>query len=103
MKAFVDALGQGFNKYFGPYGKDQVHLWLLATHPDFRRRGAGTMLCNWGKERAMERGHTLTVLASSMGKILYGAVGYNVLGSVIVQADEEEERFEVFCMEQKLS
>jgi len=38
-----------------------------------------------------------------MGKILYGAVGYNVLGSVIVQAEKEEERFEVFCMEQKLS
>jgi ribosomal protein S18 acetylase RimI-like enzyme len=101
MKEFADSLGRRFQEYFAKYGNEQVHLWLLATHPDFRRRGAGTMLCNWGKEQAVERRWVLTVLACPMGKLLYQALGYKLVGSVIVQVDDEDEKLEVYFLVEK--
>jgi ribosomal protein S18 acetylase RimI-like enzyme len=101
MKEFADSLSRGFEKYFAQYGKEQVHLWLLTTHPDFRRRGAGTMLCNWGKKQAIQKGWVLTVLASPMGKLLYQELGYKLVGSVVVQVDGEDEKLEVYCLVQK--
>lgn len=98
MKEFARAVTVAFDRYFGKLGNRQVHLWLLATHPDFRRRGAGTMLCNWGMEKAKEKGHPITVLASPMGKQLYMELGYRFLGSVHCQVDDEEELFEVACL-----
>jgi GNAT superfamily N-acetyltransferase len=103
MEEFAEALARGFDKYFAPYGKEQAHLWLLATHPDFRRRGAGTMLCNWGKEQAMKTGCMLTVFASPMGKRLYQELGYTLVGSVKVQVDDEDEKLQVACLVQETS
>lgn len=101
MREYARALSAGFARFFAPYGKEQIHLWLLVTHPNFRRRGAGTMLCNWGLVEATKKGWILTVLASPMGKILYEHLGYNLVGTEKVQADGEDETFNVYCLEQK--
>lgn len=99
MLGFGRTLGKAFFKYFGGYGGKHCHLWFLATHPDFRRRGAGMMLCNWGLEKAKEKGWVLTVMASSPpGKLLYEHLGYKLLGSVTVQVDDEEEKLTVYCL-----
>ncbi|KAH7377964.1 acyl-CoA N-acyltransferase [Cadophora sp. MPI-SDFR-AT-0126] len=101
FEEFGKAMAKGFDDYFACYGKEQVHLWLLATHPDFRRRGAGTMLCNWGTERATEKGWVLTVLASPMGNKLYQELGYKLVGQFTVRADHEEESLEIYCLVKK--
>ena len=85
MTEFADTLSAAYDKYFSGYGGKQIHLWLLTTHPDFRRRGAGTMLYNWGFDRAAEKGWVVTVLASPLGKLLYERLGCKLLGSVTVQ------------------
>src|SRR5438067_1939783 len=89
MKVFAETLDNSFAKHFAPYGKEQIHLWLLATHPNFRRCRAGTMLCNWGQDLAAENGWPVTVLASPMGKALYEELGYRLVGSTVVQIDGE--------------
>jgi predicted acetyltransferase len=75
---------------------------MLVTHPDFRRSGAATMLCNWGQDEAMKRGWMLTVMASPMGKALYENLGYELVGSVTVHVDGEDESVVVSVMEKKL-
>ena len=98
---FGKAMARGFDDYFACYGKEQIHLWLLATHPDFRRRGVGTMLCNWGTEKAIEKGWVLTVLASPMGNKLYQELGYKLVGQFTIRADHEDESLEIYCLVKK--
>ena len=99
MEAFADTLAKGFTKYFSTYGAKQIHLWLLVTHPDYRRRGAGTILCKWGLEQATQKGWVLTVIASPLGKLIYEHLGYRLLGSAVVQVDEEDEKLTVYYLD----
>ncbi len=99
MEEFARSLGNAFDKYFSHYGEKQVHLWLLTTHPDFRRRGAGSMLCRWGMAVAEQQGRPVTVLASPLGRQLYERLGFDFLGDVIVQVDGEQDRLVVGCLE----
>ncbi len=101
MEVWARVLHQGFERYFAVYGNQQVHLWLLTTHPDFRRRGAGTMLCNWGLEKATEKHWMLTVVGSQMGRSLYEHLGYGLVGTLKIQADGEEEILYEYCLEKK--
>ncbi|KAF2169436.1 hypothetical protein M409DRAFT_20656 [Zasmidium cellare ATCC 36951] len=55
-RAFTEAAGESFRKYFAKYEEKQIHLWLLVTHPDYRPLGAGAMLTEWGLYAARERG-----------------------------------------------
>lgn len=91
-------MGQYFDTHFGKYGDHQIHLWLLATRPAFRRRGAATRLCQWGLEWASQRALHTTVLASPMGMHLYGGLGFTTSGSFLIQADGEEEKLELWAM-----
>lgn len=101
MREFQVTLGKAFTKYFSEYGGKQLHLWLLATHPDFRLRGAATMLCNWGLEKARVKGWVITVIASPLGKLLYEHLGYKFLGSTVIQVDDEDEKLTVYCLVKK--
>lgn len=91
-------MSRGFDAFFSKYGKEQLHLWMLFTHPDFRRRGLGTMLCDWGQEEAEKKGWCLTVMASPMGKLLYEHLGYRVVGSEIAQVHGEAEKVAIDCL-----
>lgn len=105
MKEFQDGLNKAFTEYFSKYGGNQLHLWLLATHPDFRRHGAATMLCNWGLDKAQEstKNGVLSVFASPLGKRLYERLGFETLGSFLIQVDGEEEKLRIECMLSKLT
>lgn len=57
---------------------EERHYYLdtLATHPDYRRRGAGTMLVRWGCERAEEDGVGVYLDSSKEGAGLYARCGF---------------------------
>ncbi|KAI8626342.1 hypothetical protein F5Y19DRAFT_227121 [Xylariaceae sp. FL1651] len=98
VKEFARTLDAAFQKYFSGYAEQQFNLWLLTTHPSFRRRGAGSMLTRWGMDAAAQWKWPVTVLASPMGEKLYTALGFKTLGNVIVQVDGEEEKLVVSCL-----
>jgi predicted acetyltransferase len=98
FNAFKSAMDAGFNQYFAKHGDSQVHLWLLCTDPAFRRRGAGTMLCQWGLERGARQGLPVTVLASPMGRRLYQRLGFVLEGSFIVHAEGDTEWLRIWAL-----
>lgn len=95
-------MGYAFEKYFEQYGKNQIHLEWLITHPDFRRRGAATMLCNWGRRFAYQKGWMWTVIASPMGKAVYEHLGCNLVGTETIRVRGEDESVDIFMMEERL-
>ncbi|KAI8657972.1 N-acetyltransferase domain-containing protein [Fusarium keratoplasticum] len=57
---------------------DYKHYYLdtLATHPDYQRRGAGSMLMKWGCDLADKNGVGAYVDASKAGAPLYERFGF---------------------------
>jgi len=99
VRMYNDTLIRGFKKHFLKYGSRQMHLWLLITHPDWRRRGAGTMLCNWGLKESNKRGNwPLTVMASPMGKPFYEHLGYELRGTETARVKGEEEKVDIWFL-----
>lgn len=92
VEAYAKALTDGLKKYFKQFGSEQIPLWEVVTHPDFRNRGAASMICEWGQKEANKDGKRISLLATPMGNGLYLKLGYHVLGSVVVQVEGEEER-----------
>lgn len=77
------------------YGDEQLNLMVLATHPDYRRRGAATLLVRWGVDQAARRGAAITLFSSPMGLPLYTKLGFRPVGLVHCQVDGEEEFVEL--------
>ncbi|KAK7414081.1 hypothetical protein QQX98_007024 [Neonectria punicea] len=105
MRAYAAAAARGFEAHYAKYGNDQLNLSMLVTHPDFRRRGAATMLCNWGQKKSVETGRVLTVMASPMaspmGNSLYLSLGCKLVGSVVAQVDSEEDKVDIDILEKE--
>jgi GNAT superfamily N-acetyltransferase len=60
---------------------DTAGIYLVATHPDARRRGLGALVMQALHADALARGCTIAVLqASPMGHPLYQRLGYRDLG-----------------------
>ncbi|EAU29938.1 predicted protein [Aspergillus terreus NIH2624] len=61
--------------------KDRPHYYLdvLATHPNFRRRGAATMLLRWGCDQADRDGLPVYIDASEAGVPVYEKYGFQVV------------------------
>ncbi|KPM38034.1 hypothetical protein AK830_g8534 [Neonectria ditissima] len=57
---------------------DQKHYFLdtVGTHPDYRQRGAGSLLVKWGCDLADENGVATYVDASKAGAPLYKRFGF---------------------------
>jgi predicted N-acetyltransferase YhbS len=49
---------------------------MLCTHPDFQKRGAGSMLVKWGCDLADKDGVSAYVDASKTGAPLYERFGF---------------------------
>lgn len=99
MKAFTDAMEVAHRQYFTDvHGADHIHLRILATHPDYWRRGAGTKLCNWGIDLAEKHRTYISVFASPMGEKLYAQLGFKKLAVVVVQVKGEEEKVNISAM-----
>lgn len=94
----MEKSGQRFKTYFAKWGTKQVNLSALVVHPDFRRRGGGSMLVNWGIARAEERGWPVTLCASPMRQLLYKQLGFETIAIEVVQWEGEEESLESTVM-----
>jgi GNAT superfamily N-acetyltransferase len=93
INLFRKVMGEGVDKYFTKtYGGDQLYLQLLGTHPDHRRRGYGTALCNWGISLAKDDGVVVSLFASPMGFLLYSQLGFKYLGTLTIQVLGETDK-----------
>src|SRR5262245_49244105 len=99
MKAFDTALSTAKKRLFDAvYANNQVHLWVLGTHPDYQRRGFGTKQCLWGVALAKEKLLAVTLFSSPMGQKLYGSLEFQVVENVAVHVDGEEEELSIAAM-----
>ena len=93
MGAFRDAGSQGKKLFFNDtYGDDQIHLQILGSHPNFIRRGFGSMLTKWSMSVAKNDNVVVSLIASPMGSLLYSHLGFKSLGKAVVQVPEEAEK-----------
>ncbi|PCG94400.1 Acyl-CoA N-acyltransferase [Penicillium occitanis (nom. inval.)] len=81
-EGLIDALEKERRRVMG----DEKHYYLdtVGTHPDYQRRGAGSMLVKWGCDLADRDGVSAYVDASKEGAPLYqkhGFVDYSLPGS----------------------
>ncbi|KAK1832992.1 acyl-CoA N-acyltransferase [Podospora conica] len=99
MLEFRKELAMAKKLYFDPeFGDEQLNLMILATHPDYRRRGAATALLHWGMEEAEIKGVGVTLFSSPMGLPLYRKNGFEQVGMVHVQVDGEKEYIKLPAM-----
>lgn len=99
MDAFTAAIQSAKQSYFDSKHKSHhLHLRILATHPDYQRRGAGSALCRWGIEHAAAQKEPVTLFASPMGQKLYTYLGFEYLGTVPVQVEGEDEKLSIGAM-----
>ncbi|RMZ11540.1 hypothetical protein D0860_03341 [Hortaea werneckii] len=56
-----------------------ANLSMLVTHPDHQRRGAASMLVQWGCEKADERGILAALMATEAGMGVYVRHGFQVM------------------------
>lgn len=96
---YNEVVARCFKKYFQKHQEKQIHLWVVVTHPDFRRRGAGSMLTSWGIEVAEGKDWPVTVFASPMGQLLYTYLKFEKIATEYIQAEGEEEKLTFAVME----
>jgi predicted N-acetyltransferase YhbS len=95
MAAYRASVGHAQSELFDSvYGNKQLGLAQLATHPDYFRRGAGTMLAKWGMGLAEKNKWAITVFAGPMAYGPYERLGFKTLGIATTQAKDEEEKIE---------
>lgn len=103
VAAYTSTLVRSAKAHFAKYTAKQYHLWYLFTHPDYRRRGAGTRLCNWAQEQVpQDEPWALTVFGSPMGRALYEYLGYELVATETVRVGKEKEHVSFFAMEKVL-
>ena len=47
------------------------------------------------------KGWVTTIVTSLLGKFLYEHLGYKLLGSTLIQVDDEDEKLTVYCLVKK--
>ncbi|KAI7227942.1 hypothetical protein KC343_g6259 [Hortaea werneckii] len=60
-------------------GRAFANLLMLVTHPDHQRRGAASMLVQWGCKKADERGMLAALMATEAGMSVYLRHGFQVM------------------------
>lgn len=94
-KQFKKAQMDCFEKFTG----DVDNIWylkVLCVHPNYQRKGIGTVLVNWGLDRARARGQKVYLEASEFGKGLYRRLGFEEVGTL--EIEDGEFRLETPCM-----
>ncbi|KAH3908931.1 hypothetical protein HBI56_124270 [Parastagonospora nodorum] len=81
-------LREAAHEYFcrrngGPMGsRPHILLALLVTSEEHRRRGAGSLLLQWGIERSEQSKIPCYLQASAQGRRLYGKYGFQAIETV---------------------
>ncbi|CAD6591415.1 MAG: hypothetical protein ASARMPREDX12_005157 [Alectoria sarmentosa] len=73
-------------------GRHEAHwlLWLLGTHPNHERKGAGAQLIRWAFPQADAAGLRCYVDASKLGHPLYTKCGFEDVGEMRLDLDKYE-------------
>ncbi|QLI72198.1 uncharacterized protein G6M90_00g083880 [Metarhizium brunneum] len=85
-QATVDGRRRHFSNHI-PY----VFLHLLATRPDYQRKGYGKALCTSGINLARQKHASVCVQTASRGYILFSGLGFVDEGPVALPAESEAE------------
>ncbi|KAJ8067125.1 hypothetical protein OCU04_004500 [Sclerotinia nivalis] len=56
--------------------KPHIYLFIIFTHPEYRRKGVGQQFMNWGMKKADELGYEFFLEATPYGRPLYEANGF---------------------------
>jgi hypothetical protein len=75
-----------------------MHLFMLATHPQHRRQGAGALLTRCGMDKAKADDAVVTLLAGGCGLPLFRCLGFEGLGFVDMCLQGEVEKIVVHAM-----
>ncbi|KAA8642010.1 hypothetical protein EYZ11_003965 [Aspergillus tanneri] len=87
-KGYRMVMGKLFDKrkhFFGENGRDHCLFELLVTHPRFERRGAGSLITQWGCDVGDRLGLDCYLESSDQGYRLYKRKGFRE-----ISADPEE-------------
>ncbi|KAL2148942.1 hypothetical protein VTH82DRAFT_1628 [Thermothelomyces myriococcoides] len=80
-----------YKKTLDAHYNNHVFLRILMTHPNYRRRGAGTKLTEWGVNLARSQRIPTTVFASPMGLKLYEKLGFRKIMKCCVNVKGDTE------------
>lgn len=86
LAALSQASVEGRRKHFSdhvPY----IFLHLLATKPDFQRKGYGKALCASGLNAAKQKHASVCVQSGSRGYILFSGLGFVDQGPVVLPTE----------------
>ncbi|KAK3318156.1 hypothetical protein B0H66DRAFT_575138 [Apodospora peruviana] len=99
FNAFWKGQMREYKKLFAPIGPEQIHLQILATLPDFQRRGHGSSLCKWAMELVRRQSlKDMSVMASPMGYELYTWLGFQRVEEFYIQVPGEDEKLTLQAM-----
>ncbi|PQE26549.1 hypothetical protein CJF30_00001284 [Rutstroemia sp. NJR-2017a BBW] len=71
------------------YDRPHVYLNISFTIPEWRRRGAGKLMMEWGVKKADEMNVPSFVEASESGTLLYEKFGFMTFGKIDVNTEKE--------------
>ncbi|KAI0189468.1 hypothetical protein F4808DRAFT_465907 [Astrocystis sublimbata] len=84
-RRFVEQFLDIFGKPRARVGRrPQVYLFILLTHPDYRRKGIAQTCLNWGMNKADEMGVDMFLDATPLGKPLYEANKFQVVEEYVI-------------------
>jgi ribosomal protein S18 acetylase RimI-like enzyme len=86
------------HRYLAGFGSEQMHMYMLGTHPQHRRQGAGELLTRWGMDWAAADDVVVTLLAGGVGLPLYRHLGFEHLGRLEIQLQGEVEKVVLYAM-----
>ncbi|KAI8214227.1 hypothetical protein K4K52_001682 [Colletotrichum sp. SAR 10_76] len=76
----------------------QLHLHVVAIHPEYQRLGYAKLLCQHGMHLAKEKGLAISAVTSSSGYIFFSGLGFADCGHVVVQVPGEKEEIGLKAM-----
>jgi len=99
FNAFWKQQTEVYEKYFSHIGKDQIHLQILVTLPEFHRRGHGSSLCRWAMDLVDKDSlRDMSAIASSICHLLYGQLRFQAVGKLYIQVPGEAEKLTLEAM-----
>ncbi|KAJ0299893.1 hypothetical protein Brms1b_012984 [Colletotrichum noveboracense] len=88
--ALSNAVAACRDRQLARYGQ-QLHLHVIAIHPEYQRLGHAKLLCQHGMHLAKGKGFAVSAITSPSGYIFFSGLGFADCGHVVVQVPGEKE------------
>lgn len=91
-EAYFNAIHDSKTAWFDKrFGERQMYLAMICVDPNYQGCGAGSLLLQWGIDRAVQEKVAISLFASPVGRRLYLKMGFKDGGWTRAQVDGEEE------------